>query len=108
MRKNNYKNGKADENNGQNGEEIPNGKNLIISFISAILSAVFFGLTFSPLKIYALLCAVLCALISLAFLEKQKKKGKVKYYKAVNIFAYAMLAITLLTFIGGIIYSAAL
>ncbi|MBO5327947.1 MAG: hypothetical protein J6B04_02095 [Clostridia bacterium] len=90
----------------QENDNVPSNKFLIIAFIAAIFSATFLALMFSPLKIYALIGSILCALASVAFLEKQKKKGRVKYFKGVLIFAYVTLGLSVAVLVGGIIYAA--
>lgn len=70
-----------------------------------ILSLVSLGLCFSPLGVYALICAVLLAITSLSFLNAQQKRNPFAAVKAVKIAAYVLLAIYLTLFAGGMIYS---
>ena len=75
--------------------------------IGLIVGAVVaFGLTFSVLKIYALISSILLSLGALAFLRTQKKRNNFKAVLPVTVCAYVALAAGLLLFIGGLIYSA--
>ena len=71
-----------------------------------LLSAVAFGLTFTKLGIYSLISSILLGLSSLAMIAAQQKKEKFKALFYLKIAAYAMLAVAVLFFIGGMIYSA--
>lgn len=66
---------------------------------------VFYGLIF-VIGIYSLIASVLLSLGALAFLRAQKKKYDCRGRFAVTVIAYAALALSAGTFIGGIIYSA--
>lgn len=73
---------------------------------AAAASIVAFGLTFSPLKIYALISSVIIALAALSFLNTQKKKNNFSGVFCATAITYVLLAVYVLFFIGGLIYSA--
>ena len=83
-----------------------NGKTVFICIAAAAcaLGAVAFGLAFTRLGIYSLICSVLFELASLAFCNAQKKANNVKAVKYVKITAYVLLGIFAAFFIGGVIY----
>lgn len=87
-----------------------NGKPDKIYFYIAIglcaAAAVLFGLSFSPAGIYALISGVLCGIASLSLCAAQKKKNDFSGVKYVRIAAYAVSALCLALFLGGLIYSA--
>ncbi len=70
-----------------------------------LLSATAFGLTFTVLGIYALISSILLGIAALAFVSAQQKKQNFKALLYVKIAAYVMLAVAVLFFIGGTIYS---
>lgn len=71
-----------------------------------VAAAVFFGLAFTVLGIYALIAAVLLSLASVAFANVQKRKNNFDKLVIIRICAYVVLGITAAFFIGGIIWSA--
>ena len=75
---------------------------LSIAFI--VLSAVFLGLMFTVLGIYALIGSILSALAALAFANVQKRKNDFNGLKIIRIAAYAFLIISMAVFAGGIIW----
>lgn len=113
-----------DENNRENAEErradeslsntLPNatkqgGKTYFyISVGACVLSAVALGLAFTVLGVYSLIASVLLELTALSFAATQKKKFNFPLLKAATITAYVLLAISVLVFIGGIIYASSL
>ena len=70
-----------------------------------IAGAAALGLIFTKLGVYALIAAVLLQLGSLSFANVQKKKNNFKYLKVIIICAYVLLGISVLLFIGGIIFA---
>ncbi|MDE6001091.1 MAG: hypothetical protein K2G96_02060 [Clostridia bacterium] len=70
-----------------------------------IAGAVALGLIFTKLGIYALIAAVLFQLGALSFANVQKKKNNFKYLKIIMICSYVLLGVSVLLFIGGIIYA---
>lgn len=96
-------------NQPENGENQPqtNGKKIFfyIAIVSCALGAVAFGLAFTKLGIYSLICSVIFELASLAFCNAQKKANNFKAVKYVRIAAYILLGIFVAFFIGGIIYA---
>lgn len=77
-----------------------------IAIAMCVLSAVAFGLSFSVLGIYALIASLLSELCALSFCVTQKKKNNFPALKFVFVAAYALLALSALLFVGGLIYSA--
>ena len=75
-----------------------------VAVVACALGAVAFGLAFTKLAIYSLICSVLLELASLAFCNAQKKAHNFKAVKYVKICAYILLVIFVAFFIGGIIY----
>lgn len=72
-----------------------------------VLGAVAFGCSFIPnVGVYTLIASVLLELGSLSFLSTQKKKNNFKAVFYVTIAAYVLLGLSLLLFIGGLIYIA--
>ncbi len=65
-----------------------------------------FGLTFTVLGIYSLISSVLLSLASLAFVTTQKRKNNFDKLIYITVCAYIVLGVTVLSFIGGIIYVA--
>lgn len=83
------------------------GRALFFVAIGLLCAAVaFYVVAFFAIGIYALISAILLSLASLAFLRAQKKKSDFKGVFVVTIIAYAALALSTGTFIGGLIYSA--
>lgn len=89
-------------------EKTSNGKKIYfyLAIALSVLCAVAYGLSFTFMGIYALISSILLGLCSLSFCTAQKKKNNFKGVFYVKICAYAILGIALLTFIGGLIYSA--
>lgn len=83
-----------------------NGKTVFfyVAVIACILGAVAFGLAFTKLRIYSLICSIIFELASIAFCNAQKKANNFKAVKYVKICAYVLLGIFAAFFIGGIIY----
>lgn len=83
-------------------------KNLYFCIAAACcaLGAAAFGLTFSALKIYALIAAILFELAALAFAGLQKKKNNFKGVLVLKIISYILLFAFAAFFVGGLIYSA--
>ncbi|MDE7082417.1 MAG: hypothetical protein K2O89_01775 [Clostridia bacterium] len=77
-----------------------------VAIVACVLSAVAFGLSFSFLGIYALIASIILELCALSFSITQKKKNNLPALKFVFIAAYVLLALSLLLFAGGLIYSA--
>lgn len=77
-----------------------------IAIALSVLCAVAFGLTFTKLGIYSLISGILLGLCALAFVTAQQKKEKFKALLYLKIIDYALLALNVLLFIGGMIYSA--
>lgn len=77
-----------------------------IGVAALIASAAAFGMTFSKAGVYALISAVILGIAALSFLNTQKKKNNFKGVFYATVAAYALTAVYLLFFIGGIIYSA--
>lgn len=73
---------------------------------ACILAATAFGLSFSFLGIYALISSIILELAALSFILTQKKKNNFPAVKIVLIISYVLLALSVLLFIGGLIYSA--
>lgn len=96
------------ENEKNDGQPPASGKAFFyIACAACALAAVFFGLAFVPaLGVYALISSILLGIASLSFASAQRKRNNFKGVKYVKIAAYAVLAASLLLFIGGLIYSA--
>lgn len=77
-----------------------------ISIACCVLAAVAFGLAFTVLGVYALISSILLGIAALSFSAAQKKKNKLPALLYLNIAAYAVLALAVALFIGGLIYSA--
>lgn len=70
-----------------------------------VLAAVAFGCTFIPgVGVYTLLASVLLELAALSFLSTQKKKNNFKAVFYVTVAAYVLLGLSILLFVGGLIY----
>ncbi len=76
-----------------------------IAIALLVAGAVALGLIFTKLGVYALIAAVLFQLGSLSFANVQKKKNNFKYLKIITVCAYVLLGISIVLFIGGIIYA---
>ena len=76
-----------------------------IALALLIAGAVALGLIFTKLGVYALIAAVLFQLGALSFANVQKKKNNFKYLKIITISSYVLLGISVIIFIGGIIYA---
>lgn len=96
------------EGGGNNGESKNGGSNASLYMTAAadVLAAVFYGLAFSPIKIYGLIASVLLELAALAFAGSQKKVKPSPALTAATIIAYALLAASAATFIAGMVFSA--
>lgn len=70
------------------------------------LGAVAFGLAFTPLKIYALIAAIIFELAALAFIAAQRKKRDFNAVFTVKVISYVLLLAFVAVFIGGLVYSA--
>lgn len=105
----------TDNETGNNIEKAENGASnqpadgrtifFYVALIACALGAVAFGLAFTKLGIYSLICSVIFELASLAFCNAQKKANDFKAVKYVKIAAYVLLGIFIAFFIGGIIYA---
>lgn len=71
-----------------------------------VAAAVFFGLAFTVLGIYALIASLLLSLAAVAFANVQKRKNNFDKLVIISICAYVVLGVTAALFIGGIIWSA--
>lgn len=76
-----------------------------IAIAALIISAVFIGLMFTVLGVYSLIGSVLSELCALAFVNAQKRRNDFPKLAIVKICAYALLAISVAVFIGGIIWA---
>lgn len=76
-----------------------------IAVALTVLGAVAFGLSFTVMGIYSLIASVLFSLGALTFANIQKKRNNFKELIFVFIAAYAVLAVTVAFFIGGIIWA---
>lgn len=96
------------EGGGNNGESKNGGSNASLYMTAAadVLAAVFYGLAFSPIKIYGLIASVLLELAALAFAGSQKKVRPSPALTAATVIAYALLAASAATFIAGMVFSA--
>ena len=84
-----------------------NGKAYAYTAIGLLVAgAVFLGLIFTPLGIYALIASILLSLAALAFVNIQKKKNDFEKLKIIKIAGYILLGLSTLVFVGGLIYSA--
>lgn len=78
-----------------------------LAVAACVVGAVALALSFTPIGgIYALISSILLGLASLALAGRQKNKENFKGVFYVKVCAYALLAASLLIFIGGLIYSA--
>lgn len=76
------------------------------SVVACVLATVAFGLSFSFFGIYALISSIILELCALSFAITQKKKNNFPVLKVAFIAAYVLLALSVLLFVGGLIYSA--
>lgn len=84
-----------------------NKTNFYIAVAALALAAITLGLSFVPaLGVYMLIASVLLELTSLSFLSVQKKKENFDAVKYVTIAAYALLAVSILLFVGGMVFAA--
>lgn len=90
----------------ENGQKPQNKTYFYIALGTCAAGAVFFGLTFTVLGIYALIAAVLLEIAALSFLNTQKKKYDFKAVFIVKVITYALLSAFLTFFLGGLIYAA--
>lgn len=79
-----------------------------IAIALTVLGAVAFGLSFTVMGIYSLIASVLFSLGALTFANIQKKRNNFKELIFVFIAAYAVLAVTVAFFIGGIIWASSI
>lgn len=79
-----------------------------IAVALTVLGAVAFGLSFTVMGIYSLIASVLFSLGALTFANIQKKRNNFKELIFVFIAAYAVLAVTVAFFIGGIIWASSI
>lgn len=77
-----------------------------IGLMSAAVITFILALVFPSAGIYLLIASVLLALGALTFANIQKKKNPFKNLKIITICGYVSLALPVLLFIGGIIWSA--
>ncbi|MBD5632771.1 MAG: hypothetical protein HDP34_06025 [Clostridia bacterium] len=77
-----------------------------LGITACALGAVSFGLSFTVLKIYALIGSVVLEIAALSFLATQKKKNNFKAVFYVKVISYALLFAFTAFFVGGLIYSA--
>lgn len=84
----------------------PNKIYFYLAIALCAAAAVLFGLSFTAVGIYALISSILCGIASLSFCSVQKKKYDFPQIKYAKIAAYIMLALSVLLFLGGLIYSA--
>ena len=71
-----------------------------------VASAVFAGLSFTVLGIYALIASILLSLAAVAFANVQKRKNDFKQLLIIRILSHIVLCICVLIFVGGLIWSA--
>lgn len=90
----------------EENEKNYNGLYLYIAAFACVLSAVFFGLIFSPLGVYSLIVATLFSLVALNFIARHKKYKNDNLCKIVNIASYVLFGLCLLTFVCGMIAAA--
>lgn len=64
-----------------------------------------FGLSFSPLGLYALISSILLGIAALSFAIRQKKKNNFNAVIYAKTAAYVLLALSVLLFLGGLVYS---
>lgn len=79
-----------------------------IAVALTVLGAAAFGLSFTVMGIYSLIASVLFSLGALTFANIQKKRNNFKELIFVFIAAYAVLAVTVAFFIGGIIWASSI
>lgn len=77
-----------------------------ISIGLTALGAVFIGLTFTVLGIYALIASILLSLAAVAFANVQKRKNDFKQLLIIRILSHIVLCIGVILFVGGLIWSA--
>ena len=101
---------KATEQNVQNAqtEEVPKKHAKLYFYIAiacTVLGAVFFGLTFTVLKVYALLASIVFCLASLSLLGAQKKRQNFTGVKILLIVTYVLFGLFVALLLGGVIWS---
>jgi len=69
------------------------------------VAAIFLGLAFSVLGIYALIASVLSGIAAICFANVQKRKNDFKYLIIIKICAYVVTCASVLIFAGGLIWS---
>lgn len=79
-----------------------------IAVALTVLGAAAFGLSFTVMGIYSLIASVLFSLGALTFANIQKKRNNFKELIFVFVAAYAVLAVTVAFFIGGIIWASSI
>lgn len=95
----------SEQNSVQNAEQYTKRTYFFIAVAMLALAAVAFGCTFIPnAGVYCLIASVLLELSALSFLSTQKKRNNFKAVRSVTILAYILLALSLLIFIGGMIF----
>ncbi len=76
------------------------------AIVCASLGAVSFGLAFTLLAIYALICSILFEILAVGLCGMQKRKNNFKGLLPLTVVCYSFLAAFIMFFIGGIIYTA--
>ncbi len=92
-----------DEERNQNNNS--NKTYFYIAAVCAALGVISFGLAFTVLAIYALICSVLFEICALSFCRVQKKKSDFKALRILTAVSYVLLTAVAVFFIGGIIYA---
>lgn len=91
-------------------EESPQKPTLICFYIALgalVAAAAAFGCAFIPRAgVYMLIVSILLELAALSFLSAQKKKYNFKGVRIATVAAYVLLAVSFVTFAGGLAYSA--
>lgn len=91
--------------NNENSEQSSTRTYFFIATVLLVLAAVAFGCAFiKGAGIYCLIASVLLELSALSFLSTQKKKNNFKAVFYVTVAAYVLLGLSLLLFIGGMIF----
>ncbi|MCH5146704.1 MAG: hypothetical protein J1F61_01710 [Clostridiales bacterium] len=91
--------------NNENSEQSSTRTYFFIAIVLLVLAAVAFGCAFiKGAGIYCLISSVLLELSALSFLSTQKKKNNFKAVFYVTVAAYVLLGLSLLLFIGGMIF----
>lgn len=95
---------KTEENRKPEKQSYNGNAYFFIAIGACALGVIAFGLAFTKLGLYSLICSIILQLAALSFLNTQKKVNNFKAVFYVKIAAYALLAIFALFFIGGLIY----